>query len=83
MLSMASILQSNSCMMSRGAPADAATVFLADNTFLHVEHKLRNIIVEVVHRLPQNESLRPYVPELLRLVLATIQSDNEENALVR
>lgn len=46
------------------------------------EHKLRRLLVEVLTRLPQNETIRPYVPDLLRLTLRVITSDNEENTLI-
>jgi len=46
------------------------------------EHKLRNVVLEVLNRLPHNEVLRPYVPELLRLALQVLGSDNEDNAII-
>ena len=45
------------------------------------EHKLRWLIVDVLQRLPQNETVKPYINDLLRLALRVITSDNEENAL--
>lgn len=45
------------------------------------DHKLRWLIVDVLQRLPQNETIKPYVNDLLRLALRVITSDNEENAL--
>lgn len=45
------------------------------------EHKLRWLIVDVLQRLPQNETIKPYINDLLRLALRVITSDNEENAL--
>lgn len=46
------------------------------------EHKLRRLIVDVLQRLPQNETIKPYIHDLLRLALQVIKSDNEENALI-
>ena len=46
------------------------------------EHKLRNVVLEIFNRLPQNDVLRPYVPDLMQLVLDVLSKDNEENALV-
>ena len=46
------------------------------------EHKLRRLIVDVLQRLPQNDIVKPYIHELLRLALQVIRSDNEENALI-
>ena len=45
------------------------------------DHKLRWLIVDVLQRLPQNEIIKPYVNNLLRLALRVITFDNEENAL--
>lgn len=45
------------------------------------EHKLRWLIVDVLQRLPQSETIKPYINDLLRLALRVITSDNEENAL--
>ena len=46
------------------------------------EHKLRRLVVDVLQRLPQNETVKPYIHELLRLALQVIRTDNEENALI-
>ena len=45
------------------------------------DHKLRWLIVDVLQRLPQSETVKPYINDLLRLALRVITSDNEENAL--
>ncbi|KAL3160164.1 hypothetical protein ABBQ32_010930 [Trebouxia sp. C0010 RCD-2024] len=45
------------------------------------DHKLRWLIVDVLQRLPQNEIIKPYINDLLRLALRVITNDNEENAL--
>ncbi|KAL0051806.1 hypothetical protein WJX82_002492 [Trebouxia sp. C0006] len=46
------------------------------------EHKLRRLVVDVLQRLPQNETIKPYIHDLLRQALQVIKSDNEENALI-
>ena len=46
-----------------------------------VESKYRHIILEILNRLPNNELLRPYTPELLRVATETLARDNEDNAL--
>ena len=46
------------------------------------EHKLRRLLVDILQRLPQNETIRPYIHELLRLALRVTTTDNEENALI-
>lgn len=46
------------------------------------EHKLRNIVVEILNRLPHSEVLRPFVQELLKVALQVLTTDNEENALI-
>lgn len=46
------------------------------------EHKLRNIVVEILNRLPHSEVLRPFVQDLLKVALQVLTADNEENALI-
>ncbi|XP_051127175.1 transcription-associated protein 1-like isoform X2 [Andrographis paniculata] len=46
------------------------------------EHKLRNIIIEILNRLPHSEVLRPFVQELLRVAMNVLTKDNEENGLI-
>lgn len=46
------------------------------------EHKLRNIIVEILNRLPHSEVLRPFVQDLLRVAMKVLTTDNEENGLI-
>jgi len=46
-----------------------------------VESKFRHVILEILNRLPNNELLRPYTPELLRVASKTLARDNEDNAL--
>jgi transformation/transcription domain-associated protein len=45
-----------------------------------VEHKLRNVLLEILNRLPHNEVLRPYVLDLIQLSMTVLKTDNEENA---
>ncbi|KAG1474893.1 hypothetical protein G6F56_000065 [Rhizopus delemar] len=46
------------------------------------EQKLRNIILEIIYRLPQTEALKEYVPELCRTLMKILRAENEENAVV-
>lgn len=46
------------------------------------EHKLRNIIVEILNRLPHSEVLRPFVQDLLKVAMQVLTTDNEENGLI-
>ncbi|XP_020600148.1 LOW QUALITY PROTEIN: transformation/transcription domain-associated protein-like [Phalaenopsis equestris] len=48
----------------------------------NVEHKLRNVVVEILNRLPHSEVLRPFVQDLLKLSLQVLTQDNEDNALI-
>ncbi|CAI7886248.1 unnamed protein product [Closterium sp. NIES-54] len=48
----------------------------------NLEHKFRNVVLEVLNRLPHSEALQPYVPELLRVALTVLATDNEDNAMV-
>lgn len=45
-------------------------------------HQVRKLILEMIHRLPTSESLRPYVKPILSLCLSLLRTDNEENVLV-
>lgn len=44
-------------------------------------NKFRHVILEILHRLPNNEVLKPYVQELLLLVMKVVDTDNEDNAI--
>lgn len=46
------------------------------------EHKLRNVIVEILNRLPHSEVLRPFVQDLLKVAMQVLTTDNEENGLI-
>ncbi|KAL8160447.1 hypothetical protein V2J09_001984 [Rumex salicifolius] len=46
------------------------------------EHKLRNVVVEILNRLPHSEVLRPCVQDLLKVALQVLTTDNEENGLI-
>lgn len=38
--------------------------------------------MEILHRLPTNDALRPYIKAILSLTLRLLEKDNEENVLV-
>ncbi|TYH44537.1 hypothetical protein ES332_D11G201700v1 [Gossypium tomentosum] len=46
------------------------------------EHKLRNIVVEILNRLPHSEVLRPFVQDLLKVAMQVLTTDNEENGFI-
>jgi transformation/transcription domain-associated protein len=48
----------------------------------NIEHKLRNIVVEILNRLPHSEVLRPFVQDLLKVAMQVLTTDNEENGLI-
>ncbi|XP_078446328.1 phosphatidylinositol 3- and 4-kinase family protein with FAT domain-containing protein isoform X2 [Wolffia australiana] len=48
----------------------------------NLEHKLRNVVVDILNRLPHSEVLRPFVQDLLKVSLQVLTQDNEDNALV-
>jgi transformation/transcription domain-associated protein len=47
-----------------------------------LEHKLRNLVLEIISRMPSNEILRPHAPHLVAVALDILKRDYEENALV-
>lgn len=46
------------------------------------QHKLRNVILEILSRLPNNEQLKSVVSNLLKLAMYLLEMENEENALI-
>lgn len=46
------------------------------------EQKIRNMLLEVLNRLPNNETLRPHVLSMLTLCMKLLETDNEENAVI-
>ncbi|KAG2212646.1 hypothetical protein INT47_000623 [Mucor saturninus] len=46
------------------------------------EQKLRNIILEIIYRLPQTETLKEYAPDLCRMLMHLLKVENEDNAVV-
>ena len=47
-----------------------------------VEHRLRNVVLEIISRMPSNEILRPHAPHLVAVALDILTRDYEENALI-
>ncbi|KYR00111.1 protein kinase [Tieghemostelium lacteum] len=47
-----------------------------------VEQKIRNAILEILNKLPNNDLLKTHVPSLLQLSMYLLEVDNEENALI-
>lgn len=46
------------------------------------EHRLRNVVIEILSRLPQSEVLRPFVQEFLKVAIHVLTTDNERNGLI-
>lgn len=44
--------------------------------------QLRKTLLEVLHRLPTNDHLRPFVKDILNLMFHLLDVDNEENVLI-
>ena len=47
-----------------------------------IEHKLRNVIIEILNRLPHSEVIKPFLQDLLKLLMHILTTDNEENGLI-
>ena len=47
-----------------------------------LEQQLRNSVLEIMSRMPNNEVLRPYAPQILAIAMDTLTKDYEDNALV-
>ncbi|KAK9475364.1 uncharacterized protein V1510DRAFT_427714 [Dipodascopsis tothii] len=46
------------------------------------EHKLRNLLLEIIHRLPMNEHYKPYAVQVLLLLMGLLRIENEENGVL-
>ena len=44
--------------------------------------QLRKLVLEMIHRLPSNEFLKPYLRQILAICFRLLQKDNEENVMV-
>ncbi|XP_058465654.1 transcription-associated protein 1 isoform X1 [Malaya genurostris] len=44
--------------------------------------QVRKLILEMIHRLPTSEFIKPYVKPIIVLTIKLLQTDNEENVLV-
>ncbi|GLH10296.1 Transcription-associated protein 1, partial [Gryllus bimaculatus] len=57
---------------------DGEVHFIAENSMQQV----RKLILEMIHRLPTNDYLRPHAKSILALMLKLLGTENEENVLV-
>lgn len=60
-------------VLGEGAPQ-----FISENTQQHV----RKLILEMIHRFPISESLRPSVKSIIVLMFKLLKVENEENVLI-
>ena len=44
--------------------------------------QIRKLVLEMIQRLPQNEFLRPFSPQILKLMFKLLVIENEENVLI-
>ncbi|KAK2145234.1 hypothetical protein LSH36_693g01084 [Paralvinella palmiformis] len=68
---------------------DSITVFLrvlkdGDPQFISEQNsqQLRKLLLEIIHRIPANDHLKPYVKPILGLMFRLLEIDNEENVMV-
>jgi transformation/transcription domain-associated protein len=47
-----------------------------------VEHKFRNTILDIISKMPSNDTLRPHAPHLVAVAIDVLNRDYEENALL-
>ena len=52
--------------------------------FIQEQHtnQMRKHILEMIHRLPSNDLLRPHVRSILSLMFKLLEKENEENVLI-
>ncbi|KAI9139518.1 hypothetical protein BKA69DRAFT_1040037 [Paraphysoderma sedebokerense] len=46
------------------------------------EQKLRFTILEILHRFPQNDHLKPFANDIVSMLMTIIKNDNEDNAVL-
>ncbi|KAI8925789.1 hypothetical protein BC831DRAFT_256646 [Entophlyctis helioformis] len=46
------------------------------------DNKVRNIILEIIHRFPNNDALKSYAQDLMKVLMSVLRTDNEENAVI-
>lgn len=44
--------------------------------------QIRKLILEMIHRLPVSETIRPHVDKILVMTLKMLREDNEDNVLI-
>lgn len=44
-------------------------------------HQCRKLVIEIIHRLPSNEPLRPHVRNIVSAMFKNVEIDNEENVV--
>ena len=47
-----------------------------------IENKIRRVTLEILHRLPCNDTLRPHASTILSVSMDVLKNDYEENALI-
>ncbi|KAK2172769.1 hypothetical protein NP493_930g01023 [Ridgeia piscesae] len=52
--------------------------FIAENN----SQQLRKLLLEIIHRIPTNDHLKPFVKPILSIMFKLLETDNEENVLV-
>jgi len=57
---------------------DVEPQFVSETT----EQEFRKLLLEMIHRIPTNEQLKPYLKQILVLMFDLLEIDNEENVLV-
>uniref|UniRef100_A0A6E8VNF8 FAT domain-containing protein n=1 Tax=Anopheles coluzzii TaxID=1518534 RepID=A0A6E8VNF8_ANOCL len=57
---------------------DGESMFISELNMQQV----RKLILEMIHRLPQSELVRPFVKPIIILTIKLLQTENEENVLV-
>ncbi|KAK4050349.1 transcription-associated protein 1 [Microbotryomycetes sp. JL221] len=47
-----------------------------------VDNRFRNLLIQILHRLPHVEPLRPHAVSLMQLLLGLLRTENEDNAVL-
>jgi transformation/transcription domain-associated protein len=75
-------------MLSALLPAFTAVILASSDRTLpspdvsSPQHKVRNVILDMIHKMPTNEVLHPHAPHLVALALDVLRRDYEDNSLL-
>jgi hypothetical protein len=62
--------------------ANRSCRFNGINKFIYLPQKLRVTLLEIIHRLPCNDALKPYVEAILATIMHLLDVENDETGVI-